>query len=93
MVNNLNPEDLIKSIWALQMTRKEQWLHYNQEKKIKDLSTFFFTSRAIILKTKKEERRNMSALIYSCHLIYGIRLRVLHKIQMFHLKSLFTNIS
>lgn len=52
MVNNLNPEDLIKSIWALQMTRKEQWLHYNQGKKIKDLNTFFFHTKAYNPKNK-----------------------------------------
>lgn len=65
MVNNLNPEDLIKSIWALQMTRKEQWLHYNWGKKNQGFKHFSLsTPRPIILKTNRETEKYGSTDIF-----------------------------
>lgn len=52
MFNNLNTEDLIKSIRGLQMTGKEQQLHYSQGKNSGTLSCAF------ILQTKHHNLKN-----------------------------------
>lgn len=82
MFNNLNPEDLIKSIRELRMTGKEQWLHYNQGKNSRTLSTsFIFQTKHHDLKNKDftQERIDTFPQIYSRLLICGIGPRFLHK--------------
>ena len=82
MFNNLNPEDLIKSIQGLQMTGKEQWLHYNQGKNSRTLSTtLIFQTKHHDLKNKdfKQEWTDTFPRVYSCHLICGTRPRFLHR--------------
>lgn len=82
MFNNLNTEDLIKSIRGLQMTGKEQQLHYSQGKNSGTLScAFILQTKHHNLKNKYFKQESVDAFpqVFPCHLICGLGPRILHK--------------